>query len=243
MKDYEPIMSFGDDVSEMYRDLRRGDEIAAVEFLAHLAEHGPTLELAIGAGRIALPLAARDIRVDGIEFSPAMVDQLRAKPGGDKISVVIGDFAEVPVSGTYRLIYVVWNTLFNLLTQEDQVKCFMNVANHLAENGSFVIEALVPAFLYRLRNDQYVEAEAIEVNEVRLDVLRHDAGKQMIEESHVSLSPAGIHLNPVVQRYAWPSELDLMARIAGLRLKNRWGGWSQEPFDSSSIMHVSVYGH
>jgi hypothetical protein len=242
MKDYEPIMSFGADVSELYRDLQRGDEIVAVEFLARLAGPGPALELAIGTGRIALPLAARGIRVDGIDISPAMVNQLRAKPGGDKISVVIGDFADVPVSGTYRLIYVVWNTLFNLLTQEDQVKCFMNVAQHLTEDGSFVIEALVPAFLYRLQNDQYVEAEAIEVNEVRLDVLRHDAGRQMIEESHISLSPAGIHLNPVVQRYAWPSELDLMARIAGLRLKNRWGGWSQEPFGSSSSMHVSVYG-
>lgn len=242
MKDYEPIMSFGDDVSELYRDLQRGDEIAAVEFLARLAGNGPALELAIGTGRIALPLAARGIRVEGIDISHAMVDQLRAKPGGDKIPVVLGDFADVPVSGTYRLIYVVWNTLFNLLTQEDQVKCFMNVAHHLTEDGSFVIEALVPAFLYRLQNDQYVEAEAIEVNEVRLDVLRHDAGRQMIEESHVSLSPAGIHLNPVVQRYAWPSELDLMARIAGLRLKNRWGGWSQEPFGASSGTHVSVYG-
>jgi SAM-dependent methyltransferase len=242
MKGYEPIMSFGDDISELYRDLQRGDEIAAVELLARLAGNGPILELAIGTGRIALPLAARGIRVDGIDISPAMVDQLRARPGGEKISVVIGDFADVPVSGTYRLIYVVWNTLFNLLTQEEQVKCFMNVAHHLTEDGSFVIEALVPAFLYRLQNDQYVEAEAIEVNEVRLDVLRHDAGRQMIEESHVSLSPAGIHLNPVVQRYAWPSELDLMARIAGLRLKNRWGSWSQEPFGSSSSMHVSVYG-
>jgi SAM-dependent methyltransferase len=242
MKDYEPIMSFGEDVSEMYGDLQRGDEIAAVAFLEQLAGHGPALELAIGTGRIALPLAARGIRVDGIDISPAMVDQLRAKPGGDKISVVIGDFADVPVSGTYRLIFVVWNTLFNLLTQEDQVRCFMNVANHLTEDGSFVIEALVPAFLYRLRNDQYVDAEAIEVNEVRLDVLRHDAAKQMTEESHVSLSPAGIRLNPVVQRYAWPSELDLMARIAGLRLKDRWGGWGQEPFNSSSNMHVSVYG-
>ncbi|MEJ2212296.1 MAG: class I SAM-dependent methyltransferase [Anaerolineae bacterium] len=242
MKDYEPIMSFGADVSELYRDLQRGDEIVAVEFLARLAGHGPTLELAIGTGRIALPLAARGIRVDGIDISPAMVDQLRARPGGDEISVVIGDFADVPVSGTYRLIYVVWNTLFNLLTQEDQVKCFMNVAHHLAEDGSFVIEALVPSFLYRLQNDQYVQAEAIEVNEVRLDVLRHDPGRQTIEESHVSLSPAGVHLNPVVQRYAWPSELDLMARIAGLRLKNRWGGWSQEPFGSGSSMHVSVYG-
>jgi SAM-dependent methyltransferase len=241
MKDYEPIMSF-EDVSEMYRDLQRGDEIAAVAFLEQLAGRGPALELAIGTGRIALPLAARGIHVDGIDISPAMVDQLRAKPGGDKIPVVIGDFADVPVSGTYRLIFVVWNTLFNLLTQEDQVRCFMNVANHLTEDGSFVIEAFVPAFLYRLRNDQYVDAEAIEVNEVRLDVLRHDAAKQMLEESHVSLSPAGIRLNPVVQRYAWPSELDLMARIAGLRLKDRWGGWGQEPFNSSSNMHVSVYG-
>jgi SAM-dependent methyltransferase len=242
MKDYEPIMSFGEDVSEMYRDLQRGDEIAAVAFLEQLAGRGPALELAIGTGRIALPLAARGIHVDGIDISPAMVDQFRAKPGGDKISVVIGNFADVPVSGTYRLIFVVWNTLFNLLTQEDQVRCFMNVANHLTEDGSFVIEAFVPAFLYRLRNDQYVDAEAIEVNEVRLDVLRHDAAKQMLEESHVSLSPAGIRLNPVVQRYAWPSELDLMARIAGLRLKDRWGGWGQEPFNSSSNMHVSVYG-
>ncbi len=242
MKDYEPIMSFGDEVAKLYRDLKRGDEIAAVEFLAQLAGDGPALELAIGTGRIALPLAERGMRVDGIDISAAMIDQLRARPGGDKISAVIGDFAGVPVPGTYHLIYVVWNTLFNLLTQEDQVKCFVNVANHLTEEGTFVIEAYVPAFLYRLRNDQYVEAEAVEVNEVRLDVLRHDAGKQMIEESHVSLSPAGIQLNPVVQRYAWPSELDLMARIAGLRLKNRWGGWSQEPFNSSSSMHVSVYG-
>jgi SAM-dependent methyltransferase len=241
MKDYEPIMSF-EDVSEMYHDIQRGDEIAAVAFLEQLAGRGPALELAIGTGRIALPLAARGIHVDGIDISPAMVDQLRAKPGGDKIPVVIGDFADVPVSGTYRLIFVVWNTLFNLLTQEDQVRCFMNVANHLTEDGSFVIEAFVPAFLYRLRNDQYVDAEAIEVNEVRLDVLQHDAAKQMLEESHVSLSPAGIRLNPVVQRYAWPSELDLMARIAGLRLKDRWGGWGQEPFNSSSNMHVSVYG-
>ena len=203
---------------------------------------GPALELAIGTGRIALPLAARGIRVDGIDISPAMVDQLRARPGGDRVSVVIGDFADVPVPGTYHLIYVVWNTLFNLLTQEDQVRCFENVAAHLTTDGSFVVEAYVPAFLYRLRNDQYVDAEAIQVDEVRLDVLLHDAAKQMLEESHVSLSPTGIHLNPVVQRYAWPSERDLMARIAGLRLKDRWGGWGKEPFDSGSNMHVSVYG-
>jgi hypothetical protein len=137
---------------------------------------------------------------------------------------------------------VVWNTLFNLLTQEDQVRCFENVAAHLTDDGSFVVEAFVPAFLYRLRNHQHVEAEAIAVDEVRLDVLRHDAATQMLEESHVSLCRAGVRLHPVVQRYAWPSELDLMARIAGLRLKGRWGGWDQEPFNSSSSAHVSVYG-
>ena len=242
MKGYEPVMSFGEDVAEMDRDVQRGDEIAAVAFLEQLAGRGPVLELGIGTGRIALPLAARGVRVDGVDLSPAMIAQLRAKPGGDEISVTVGDFADVPVPGAYRLIFVVFNTLFNLLTQEDQVRCFENVAAHLADDGSFVVEAYVPAFLYRLRNDQYVDAEAVKVDEVRLDVLRHDAATQMLEESHVSLSRTGIHLNPVVQRYAWPSELDLMARIAGLRLKGRWGGWARESFNSSSNAHVSVYG-
>ena len=242
MKGYEPVMSFGEDVAEMDRDVQRGDEIAAVAFLEQLAGRGPVLELGIGAGRIALPLAARGVRVDGVDLSPAMVAQLRAKPGGDEISVTVGDFADVPAPGAYCLIFVVWNTLFNLLTQEDQVRCFENVAAHLGDDGSFVVEAYVPASLYRLRNDQYVDAEAVQVDEVRLDVLRHDAATQMLEESHVSLSRTGVHLNPVVQRYAWPSELDLMARIAGLRLQGRWGGWAREPFSSSSNAHVSVYG-
>jgi hypothetical protein len=235
-------MSFDEEVAERDRDFRRGDETAAVTFLAQLAGPGPALELGIGTGRIALPLAARGIRVDGIDLSPAMVDQLRTKPGGDRLSVTMGDLAAVPVAGTYRLIYVVFNTLFNVLTQEAQVRCFENVAAHLADDGAFVVEAFVPAFLYRLRNNQYVDTEAVEVDEVRLDLLRHDPATQMIEESHVSLSPAGVRLNPVVQRYAWPSELDLMARIAGLRLKGRWGGWDRGPFDARSSVHVSVYG-
>ena len=242
MKGYEPVMSFGEDVARTCRDVQRGDEVAAVAFLAQRAGPGPALELAIGTGRIALPLAARGIPVDGIDISPAMVDQLRAQPGGDQLSVTIGDFADVPVTGAYRLIFVVWNTFFNLLSQEDQVRCFENVAAHLTDDGSFVVEAFVPTFLYQLRNHQYVDAEAIEVDEVRLDLLRHNAATQMLEESHVTLSPAGIRLNPVVQRYAWPCELDLMARIAGLRLKERWGGWEREPFHSSSSAHVSVYG-
>jgi SAM-dependent methyltransferase len=242
MKGYEPIMSFGEDVAETYRDVQRGDERAAVAFLEQLAGRGPVLELAIGTGRIALPLAARGIHIDGVDISPAMIAQLQAKPGGDAIAVTVGDFADVPVPSTYRVIFVVWNTLFNLLTQADQVRCFENVAAHLTDDGSFVVEAFVPAFLYRLRNDQYVEAEAIQVDAVRLDVLRHDRATQMIEESHVSLSSAGVRLTPVVQRYAWPSELDLMARLAGLRLQDRWGGWNREPFNATSSAHVSVYG-
>ena len=158
------------------------------------------------------------------------------------MSVTIGDFADVPVPGTYRLIFVVWNTFFNLLTQEDQVRCFENVAAHLTDDGSFVIEAFVPNFLYRLRSDQYVDAEAIEVAEVRLDVARHDPVTQLLRESHVSLSRDGVRVNPIMTRYAWPSELDLMARIAGLRLKERWAGWNREPFNPASTNLVSVYG-
>ncbi|MGQ0615237.1 MAG: class I SAM-dependent DNA methyltransferase [Planctomycetaceae bacterium] len=242
MEGYEPVSSFGEEVARTYRDVQRGDEGAAVAFLEALAGPGPALELAIGTGRIALPLAARGLRVDGVDLSPAMVAQLRSKPGGDRLSVTIGDFADVPVEGAYRLIYVVWNTLFNLLTQDEQVRCFRNVAAHLAEEGSFVIEAYVPDFLFRLRNHQHVEAEAIEVDEVRLDLLRHDPATQRLEESHVSLSAARVRLDPVVQRYAWPSELDLMARLAGLRLVGRWGGWDRAPFTSASTLHVSVYG-
>jgi SAM-dependent methyltransferase len=241
MKDYEPIMSFGEDVAEAYDDVQRGDEAEAVAFLEKLAGGGLALELAIGTGRIALPLAGRGIRVDGVDISPEMVAQLRNKPGGEQISVTIGDFADVPVPGRYRLIYVVFNTLFNLLTQEDQVRCFENVAAHLTDDGSFVIEAGSPAFLYGLRNDQHVDAESIEVDSVKLDVLRHDPAKQMLDESHVSISSTGVRLNPIVQRYAWPAELDLMARIAGLRLKERWDGWNNEPFTGKHNV-VSVYG-
>ena len=242
MKDYEPVLSFGEDVAQTYRDIHRGDEIATVAFLEELAGPGPALELAVGAGRIALPLAARGIRVDGIDLAPAMVEVLRAKPGGAELDVTIGDFADVPVRGTYRLIYVVWNTLFNLLTQDDQVRCFENVAAHLTDDDSLVIEAFLPDFLYRLRDHQYVDAEAIDIDEVRLDVGRHNPATQLLEESHVSLSADGVQLNPIVTRYAWPSELDLMARIAGLRLKERWAGWDREPFNATGRNVVSVYG-
>jgi SAM-dependent methyltransferase len=174
VRNYEPIMSFGEDVAEHYDDVPRGDEVAAVAFLERMAGGGPALELAIGTGRIALPLAARGIRVDGVDISPAMLAKLRAKPGGEQMSLTLGDFADVPVQGTYRLVFEVFNTLFNLLTQDDQVRCFENVAAHLTDDGAFVVETFVPSFLTRLRDEQYVDAEIVGIDEVRLDVGRHD---------------------------------------------------------------------
>jgi SAM-dependent methyltransferase len=243
MDKYEPLTSFGEEAAEAYDQTdQREDTPATVAFLEQLAAGGPALELAIGTGRVALPLAARGVVVDGIDFSTAMVAQLRAKPGGDQIAVTMGNFADVPVSGTYRLIFLVFNTLFNLLTQDDQVRCFENVASHLTVDGTFVVEVFVPSYLTRLRSDQYVDAEAIGVDAVTLDVGRHDPVKQLLEESHVVLTREGVRLFPIVCRYAWPSELDLMARFAGLRLKERYSGWNREPFTSTSSKHVSVYG-
>lgn len=243
MKGYQPKDSFDEAAADIYDAAPRGDELSTVALLGELARGGPALELAIGTGRIALPLAARGIRVDGVDLSPAMVSKLRAKPGGENLSITMGNFADVPVGGTYRLIYIVFNTIFNLLTQDDQVRCFENVADHLTDDGLFVLEAFVPTFLARLRDDQYVDAELVGVDNVRLDVGRHDAVDQRLDESHVLLSREGVRLFPIVTRYAWPSELDLMARIAGLRLQDRWAGWEREPFTSTSRNHVSVYEH
>jgi SAM-dependent methyltransferase len=243
MDKYKPVMSFGDDVAENYDEISlRGDEMETVAFLGQLAQGGPVLELAIGTGRIALPLAAQGVRVDGIDFSPSMIAKLRAKPGGTEIAVTLGNFADVAVSDTYPLIYVVYNTLFNLLTQSEQVRCFENVAAHLTEEGVFVIEGGVPTEFCQYRNNQYVNLENLAVNKVILDVARYDPVTQLLEETHVTLSSKGSQLNPIVTRYAWPSELDLMARIVGLRLKERWANWSREPLKPTSNNCISVYG-
>jgi len=242
LKNYDPMRSFDEDAAAVYDEMdRRDDTMETVAFLEELAGDGPALELAIGTGRVALPLAARGIRVEGIDLSTAMVTQLRAKPGGDQIPVTMGDFAAVGVAGAYRLIYLVYNTLFNLLTQDDQVRCFENVAAHLADGGSFVVEAYVP-YTYDSSGNQYVKAEVIELDHVTLDVGRLDPVKQLYYENHVVLSREGARLFPIVQRYAWPGELDLMARIAGLRLKERWATWTREPFTAASTSHISVYG-
>ncbi|MPZ14969.1 MAG: methyltransferase domain-containing protein [Chloroflexi bacterium] len=213
---------------------------AAVRFLAEVAGSGPVLELGIGTGRIALPLAARGIDVHGIDASPAMVERLQAKPGAE-LSVALGDFANVDVQATtYSLIFVVFNTLFALPSQEDQLRCFRNVAAHLTPSGVFVVEAFVPD-LTRFTRQQEVSTTVVESDQVRLDVSLHDPVLQQVRSQHVVITSAGAALYPVVVRYAWPTELDLMARLAGLRLSERWGGWNREPFTAHSQSHVSVY--
>lgn len=241
MKNYNPIMSFSEEVAEGDPDGLRGDEDATVAFLVGFAGGAPALELAIGTGRIALPLAARGIRVDGIDFSPAMVGRMRERPGGAEIDVTMGDFADVDVPGTYRLIYLVFNTLFNLLSQDDQVRCFQNVASHLTADGVFVVEGYNPAYLHRRNHNLNVRPEAVEVDHVWLETDRHDPVTQTLDECHVLLSPRGVRVYPIVQRYIWPSEMDLMASLAGLRLKERWDGWERRPYTPHTRNIVSVY--
>ena len=236
------MKSFGDETAAVYDDSLRGDEAETVACLEKLARGGPVPMASSSTGRIGLPLAARGLRVDGIEQSAAMIARLRAKPGGDAIAITQGNMADVQASGSYRLIFVVFNTLYNLLTQAGQVRCFENAARHLTDDGVFLVEAALPDSLYRLRDYQYVDAEAIDVGQVRLDVGRYDPVTQLLDESHVSLSSRGIQVYPIVTRYIWPSEMDLMARIAGLRRQTRWAGWNGELFDARSTRHVCVYG-
>jgi SAM-dependent methyltransferase len=243
---FDPRDSFGPQVAAAYDDAPRGDEDAAVARLAELAGDGPALELAIGTGRIALPLAAAGVPVDGIELSAAMIDRLRAKPGGDALTVACGDMATVALPGRYRLVYVVFNSLMNLVTQDEQVRCVANAARHLDDDGVFVVENVVPDPMYGLRHDrdgvdQYVDAGAIGPDGVTVEVGRFDRATQRVDKCHVQLGVGGLSVDPLALRYIWPSELDLMARLAGLRLRERWGGWAGEPFDGRSLRHVSVY--
>jgi SAM-dependent methyltransferase len=211
-----------------------------IDRLEDLAANGRVLELAIGTGRVAIPLASRGIEVIGIDISEAMLSRLREKPGGNDLKVVMGDFAEVAIEGRFSLIYVVANTFFVLLDQEDQVRCFANVARHLEPGGRFLIEAFVPD-LARFDRGQRVQVHQIDLDRVRLDVSQHDLAEQQIRSQHVEITTGHVKLLPVSIRYAWPSELDLMARLAGLELEERWGGWRMEPFTSESAKHVSVY--
>ena len=210
----------------------------AVAFLTELAGDGGALELGIGTGRIALPLSQRGVRVHGIELSPAMVERLRAKPGAEDIDVTIGDFATTKVHGTFSLAYLVYNTIMNLTTQDEQVECFRNVAAHLEPGGCFVIEVMVPA-LQRLPPGETVRA--FTVSPTRLGLDEYDVAAQGLISHHYSVVDGRFDVSSVPFRYVWPSELDLMARIAGMRLRERCSGWTREPFTSESTSHISVW--
>jgi SAM-dependent methyltransferase len=235
------IRTYGDQIADVYDRYYGSYEPAAIVALKQLAGGGRALELGIGTGRVALPLREAGVAVSGIDASEAMVRQLRSKPDGSAIPVVIGDFADVEVDGQFALIFVVFNTFFNLLSQADQVRCLRNVAAHLAPNGVFVLEAFVPD-LGRFRCGQDVRLITQTESEVRFDVSQVDFVSQLVTATHVTLSAGGPRFCPVKLRYAWPSELDLMAQLAGLGLKERWSGWDQKPFTNASGGHISVYG-
>lgn len=233
--------TYGQRVAQMYDSLHPGvlTSDPAVDRLAELAAEGPVLELGVGTGRLAVPLARRGLRVTGVDISPAMLDVLAAKPGGELVERVQGDFAQLCLPGRYRLAVCAADTLFLLTTQDRQVNCFASVAEHLLPEGAFVIEAFVPD---RARaSTGNVTVRKVGAEQVVLGASTHDAARQSIEGAQILIDAQGIRFAPASMRYAWPSELDLMARLAGLRLRDRWGGWQGEPFTTQCARHVSVY--
>ena len=216
----------------------------AVDFLADLAGDGPTptaLEFGIGTGRLALPLSRRGVRVHGIELSPDMVEQLRADPGAGAVEVTIGDFATTRVeagAGSFRLVYLVRNTIMNLTTQDEQVACFANAAAHLEPGGCFVIEVVIPE-LRRLPPGDSVRAFTVTPTHLGFD--EYDVATQGVVSHHYWITADGLETFSAPFRSVWPSELDLMARLAGMTLRARWADWDRSPFTSDSRSHVSVW--
>jgi SAM-dependent methyltransferase len=234
---------FGERVAARYDDSSWGMFDPAVigptvDLLVELAGDGAALEFAIGTGRIALPLAERGVRVAGIDNSEAMLARLREKPGADRVEALVGDMAKTRVDGEFSLVYLVFNTIFNLVTQDGQVECFQNAAAHLGPGGRFVIEARVPE-LQRLPLGQTVLPWRAAPDGMSYYV--YDVVTQRLSGQHYHFAGGTVEASPTEMRYSWPSELDLMARLAGMRLQDRWGGWRREPFTGLSPSHVSVY--
>lgn len=209
-----------------------------VSFLAELAGTGAALEFGIGTGRIALPLSERGVRVRGIDLSPAMIAELRAKPGADTIELTLGDFSTTRVCGSFKLVYLVRNTIANLTTQDAQVECFRNAAAHLEPGGCFVIEVYIPE-LRRLPPGESVHA--FTVTPTHLGFEEYDFATQIAFSHHYWVVDGQLETFSAPFRYVWPSELDLMARLAGMTIRERWSGWNREPFTSDSRSHVSVW--
>jgi SAM-dependent methyltransferase len=238
-----PTDHFGERVAARYDELSADmfDPAAVdpvVDFLAGLAGQGAALELGIGTGRIALPLARRGIRVHGIDLSDAMVARLRAKPGAEQVAVTIGDFATTRVGGRFSVAYLVFNTIGNLTTQDEQVACFQNVADHLDPGGCFVIEVGVPQ-LRRLPPGETVRAFTLTPTHLGFD--EYDIATQGLISHHYRVEDGTLAASSLPLRYVWPAELDLMARLAGMTLRQRWSGWDRQPFTSDSTKHVSVW--
>ena len=234
--------TYGEHVAGVYDEWYADYDNHAIDALAELARGGRALELGIGTGRIALPLSAKGVEVHGVDAAASMISRLRAKPGGDRITVTQGSFAEIPVEGEFALVYIVFNTFFALSSQEEQVRCFRNIAAHLSRDGCFAIEAFVPD-LNRFTGGQVNWATKVTTDEVQLDVGQHDAAAQRVISQKIVITDGNVKLYPVQIRYAWPSELDLMAQLAGLRLRERWSNWQREPFSSESMHHISIYQH
>jgi SAM-dependent methyltransferase len=239
MKDFDE-RTYGERIAEIYDQLYPEIEDSAIDLLQELAAGGPALELGVGTGRVAIPLQGRGVRVSGIDASPTMVAKLRAKPGGQTIRVFETSFAEFSLGEEFSLIYVVFNTLYALLTQEEQLGCLVNVANHLKPQGRFLVEAFVPD-LCRYKRGQNLSVVDLDNDHLRLDASQLDPVAQQVTSQHILLSGKGIELYPVKLRYTWPAELDLMAQIAGLKLAHRWGDWDRRAFTAESGRHISVY--
>ncbi len=236
-----PPDRFGEEIAASYdsSDMFKPETVdPVVDFLAAAAGRGAALEFGIGTGRIALPLAQRGVPVHGIDLSTAMVARLRAKRGGGDIETTIGSFATTTVQRQFSLVYLVFNTIMNLTTQDEQVACFQNAAAHLVPGGCFVIEVMIPA-LQRLPAGETVRVYHVSPSYLGFD--EYDVVSQGLISHYCSLSDGKGEVSSLPFRYVWPSELDLMARLAGLTLRERWGGWKREPFTKDSTVHVSVW--
>jgi hypothetical protein len=240
MTDFDDPRYYGERWAKVYDPLHREYDPNTVGLLARLAGQGIALEFGIGTGRLALPLSEAGIRVHGVEISEPMVDQLRAKPGSDLIEVTIGDMTTVSLPGRYELVYMVFNVIFCALTQAGQVACFRNAARHLTETGALVLECYVPD-VARFDRGQRVQILDLSVDALCVEYSLHDPVAQLVRTQIVSFSGGQAELGPLTLRYIWPSELDLMAQLAGLRLEHRYGDWDCRPFTASSVKHVSVY--
>jgi SAM-dependent methyltransferase len=243
MPDEDPDGYFGEAIAATYDDpedpMFSPDVVnPTVDFLAKLAGYGRAMELGVGTGRIALPLAARGVPVHGIDLSREMVERLRAKPGGEGIGITIGDFSSAKADGTFRLAYLVFNTIANVTTQAGQVAVFRNVAAQLEPGGRFVIEVGIPDLRRLPMGERYV---IFDFGERHWGIDEYDVANQGLVSHHFQARGDQVEKSSGPFRYVWPSELDLMAQLAGLELRERWADWNREPYTSESTKHISVW--